>query len=193
MLNNIGVLYFERGEFEVCRFFQRKRTLSFSLTSVEILLCLLGFSWNFFYLLNASICTLNHSLNLFCMLCQFAEQTFKEALGEGIWLSLLDGQNSVVDPSAYSVQYKDFTLFHQLEENGTALDLPWDKVTTMFNYARLFEQLHDTEKASILYRLILFKVSSSLCPLYLHICVCILSGHLDNAKLRHAHQCDILF
>ncbi|KAJ0970982.1 hypothetical protein J5N97_018941 [Dioscorea zingiberensis] len=103
LLNNIGVLYFERGEFE------------------------------------------------------FAEQTFKEALGEGIWFSLLDGQSSIVDSSAYSVQYKDFTLFHQLEEKGTSLDLPWDKVTTMFNYARLFEQLHDSEKASILYRLILFK------------------------------------
>ncbi|KAJ6792120.1 protein CTR9-like protein [Iris pallida] len=105
LLNNTGVLYFEKGEFEL------------------------------------------------------AEQTFKEALGEGIWDSFLSGKidNSNTDCTSYCVQYRDMTLFHHLEEVGTSVELPWDKVTTLFNYARLLEQLYDTEKASIFYRLILFK------------------------------------
>ncbi|XP_073008997.1 protein CTR9 homolog [Typha latifolia] len=105
LLNCIGVLYFERGEFEM------------------------------------------------------AEQTFKDALGEGIWLSVMDGRisSSNIDSSVYSVQYRDLSIFRHLEEDGVPVELPWDKVTTLFNYARLLEELHDAEKASILYRLILFK------------------------------------
>ncbi|KAL5714525.1 Protein CTR9 [Ranunculus cassubicifolius] len=105
VLNNIGVLHFERGEFEL------------------------------------------------------AEQTFKETLGAGVWDTLMDGKHwsSVVDSDSSTHQYRDMKLFHQLEEEGTSVDLQWDKVTTLFNYARLLEQLHDSEKASILYRLILFK------------------------------------
>ncbi|RWW04525.1 hypothetical protein GW17_00032243 [Ensete ventricosum] len=90
------------------------------------------------------------------LLPQLAEQTFKEALGDGIWLSFLTGS---IDRSAYySFQYKDFSLFHQLEEDGSCIELPSSKVTTLFNYARLLEQVNDTEKASNMYRLILFKV-----------------------------------
>ncbi|XP_042401148.1 protein CTR9 homolog isoform X2 [Zingiber officinale] len=100
LLNNIGVLYFDKGEFEL------------------------------------------------------AEQTFKEALGDGIWLSLLSG--SIVS-SAQSLNYRDFSLFQQLEEDGLSFELPWDKVSTLFNYARLLEQVNGTEKASNFYRLILFK------------------------------------
>lgn len=105
LLNNIGVLHFERGEFEL------------------------------------------------------AEQIFKEALGDGVWLYVMDGRirNSSMDSRDSTDQYKDMKLFHQLEEDGVSLELPWDKVTTLFNHARLLEQLHDTEKANILYRLILFK------------------------------------
>ncbi|KAK1327237.1 hypothetical protein QJS10_CPA01g01086 [Acorus calamus] len=105
LLNNIGVLQFERGEFEL------------------------------------------------------AEQTFQEALGEGIWLSLMDGKfgHRNVDSSALAVQYRDMTLFHELEEDGVSLELPLYKVTTLFNLARLLEQLHDTDQANLLYRLILFK------------------------------------
>ncbi|XP_020247872.1 protein CTR9 homolog, partial [Asparagus officinalis] len=105
LLNSIGVLYFEKGEFEL------------------------------------------------------AEQTFKDALGEGIWVSFLNGEINIstIDCSTFSMQYRDMSLFHQLEEGGTSLKLPWDKVTTLFNYARLLEQLYNTEKASILYRFILFK------------------------------------
>lgn len=92
---------------------------------------------------------------------QLAEQIFKEALGDGVWLYVMDGRirNSSMDSRDSTDQYKDMKLFHQLEEDGVSLELPWDKVTTLFNHARLLEQLHDTEKANILYRLILFKAS----------------------------------
>lgn len=100
LLNNIGVLYFDKGEFEL------------------------------------------------------AEQTFKEALGDGIWLSLLSG---TIVSSAQSLNYRDLSLFQQLEEDGLSIELPWDKVSTLFNYARLLEQVNGTEKACNFYRLILFK------------------------------------
>ncbi|KAM0020890.1 putative RNA polymerase-associated protein Ctr9 [Helianthus debilis subsp. tardiflorus] len=117
LLNNIGVLHFERGEFEL------------------------------------------------------ALQTFKEALGVGIWLKLMDTEpqsDSIGDPirntlyqpidsSLAARKYKDMQLFHNLEKDGISVDLPWDKITTLSNLARLFEQLHKTETASLLYRLILFK------------------------------------
>lgn len=108
---------------------------------------------------------------IFYLIFQLAEQTFKEALGEGIWLSVLDGRigSSKVDCSAYCVQYRDFSLFQQLEVEGTSLDLPWDNITTLFNLARLLEQLQETGKASILYHLILFKVSSCVC-VWAHTC-----------------------
>ncbi|KAK6944759.1 Tetratricopeptide repeat [Dillenia turbinata] len=105
LLNNIGVLHFERGEFEL------------------------------------------------------AEQTFREALGDGMWLAFIDGKvhSYPVDASASTYAYKDVQLFHQLEEDGQLVELPWNKVTALFNLARLFEQLHKTETACILYRMILFK------------------------------------
>uniref|UniRef100_A0A0E0EB52 Uncharacterized protein n=1 Tax=Oryza meridionalis TaxID=40149 RepID=A0A0E0EB52_9ORYZ len=87
---------------------------------------------------------------------EMAEQSFKEALGDGFWVSIIDGSvgSSVVN---WSIQYRDQSFFQQLEEEGTPLELTWDKVTTLFNYARLFEELHDTVKASLFYRLIIFK------------------------------------
>lgn len=90
---------------------------------------------------------------------ELAEQTFEEALGEGIWSSFLIGKSngSAIDCSAFSLQYKDCSLLVQLEEGGTSLSLPEDKVTVLFNYARLLEQRHETEKASIMYKFILFK------------------------------------
>ncbi|GMY36535.1 protein CTR9 homolog [Fagus crenata] len=105
LLNNIGVLHFERGEFEL------------------------------------------------------AEQSFKEALGDGIWLAFLEGRekSQEIDASASILQYKDMQLFHRLEDGGRHVELPWNKVTPLFNLARLQEQLNNAEIASILYRLILFK------------------------------------
>lgn len=49
-------------------------------------------------------------------------------------------------------------LFHDLESNGHHVEVPWDKVTVLFNLARLLEQLNKSGIASLLYRLILFKV-----------------------------------
>lgn len=89
-----------------------------------------------------------------------AQQSFKDALGDGIWLTLLDnGANTyAIDASASILEYKDMQLFHRLEEDGHCVELPSSKVTVLFNLARLLEQSHDTEAASRLYRLILFKV-----------------------------------
>lgn len=128
LLNNIGVLHFERGEFEL------------------------------------------------------AQQTFRDALGDGIWLKFLHARARVcpsdeenqdphhqvhsdlygiaqypIDSIATLRIYKDFKLFHQLEEQGISTELPYNKVSTLFNLARLLEQLHDIETASVFYRLILYK------------------------------------
>ncbi|KOM39935.1 hypothetical protein LR48_Vigan04g013300 [Vigna angularis] len=104
LLNNVGVLQFERGEFEL------------------------------------------------------AQQTFKESLGDGVWLSFINEENkSSVDAATSTLQFKDMQLFHDLESDGHHVEVPWDKVTVLFNLARLLEQLNDSGTASILYRLILFK------------------------------------
>ncbi|KAK3034481.1 hypothetical protein RJ639_032470 [Escallonia herrerae] len=120
LLNNIGVLHFERGEFEL------------------------------------------------------AEKAFKEALGNDILLKFIDSEaqhptdkahhdpikgavHTAMDDSASVEKYKDMQLFHRLEEDGVAVELPWNKISALFNLGRLLEQLHKTEMASILYRLILFK------------------------------------
>jgi RNA polymerase-associated protein CTR9 len=86
-----------------------------------------------------------------------AEQSFKEALGDGLWVSVMDGKvgSSMVN---WSVQNKDQSFFHQLEEEGVPLELHSIKVTTLFNYARLLEELHDSVRASLFYRFIIFKV-----------------------------------
>ncbi|MCL7045307.1 hypothetical protein MKW94_011606 [Papaver nudicaule] len=101
LFNNIGVLHFEKGEFEL------------------------------------------------------ADQTFKEALGDGVWRDFLDGK--LHSSVACTHRYNDMQIFQQLEDSGVSVELPWNKVTTLFNQARLLEQLHETEKAAILYRLILYK------------------------------------
>ncbi|KAK7328850.1 hypothetical protein VNO77_22976 [Canavalia gladiata] len=104
LLNNVGVLQFERGEFEL------------------------------------------------------AQQTFKEALSDGIWLSFISEEHkSSIDAATSTLQFKDMQLFHDLESNGHHVEVPWDKVTVLFNLARLLEQLNESGTASILYRLILFK------------------------------------
>uniref|UniRef100_M4D9K2 Uncharacterized protein n=1 Tax=Brassica campestris TaxID=3711 RepID=M4D9K2_BRACM len=91
-----------------------------------------------------------------------ALDNFKEALGDGIWISFLD-EKEKLEETGVSVQgYKDTGIFHRLIENGHSVDVPWNKVTTLFNMARLLEQLHKTETATFLYRLILFKVNEAL-------------------------------
>ncbi|KAI9192882.1 hypothetical protein LWI28_028931 [Acer negundo] len=90
---------------------------------------------------------------------ELAQQVFMEALGDGIWLTLLDNKVNIyaIDASASILQYKDMQLFRRLEEDGHSVELPWNKVTVLFNLARLLEQFNNTEAASILYRVILFK------------------------------------
>ncbi|CAA7057905.1 unnamed protein product [Microthlaspi erraticum] len=86
-----------------------------------------------------------------------ALDNFKEALGDGIWISFLDEKEKLEETGVSVLGYKDTGIFHRLTESGHSVDLPWNKVTTLFNLARLLEQLHKTETATFLYRLILFK------------------------------------
>ncbi|KAH9801934.1 protein CTR9-like [Citrus sinensis] len=139
VLNNIGVIHFEKGEFEhfvLCVFFWVMEFVYLSLTpdSFDVLVV------------------------------QSAHQSFKDALGDGIWLTLLDSKTKtyVIDASASMLQFKDMQLFHRFENDGNHVELPWNKVTVLFNLARLLEQIHDTVAASVLYRLILFKVNEAL-------------------------------
>ncbi|KAG6432444.1 hypothetical protein SASPL_104020 [Salvia splendens] len=104
LLNNIGVLHFERGEFEVS-------TLFFD-TPVRYTWAVMGITGIVRY---------------------------------------------PVDASSVIRQYKDLTLFQRLEEQGLSVELPWDKVSVLFNLARVLEQLHNTESASTFYRMIMYK------------------------------------
>ncbi|KAG8376213.1 hypothetical protein BUALT_Bualt09G0039700 [Buddleja alternifolia] len=118
---------------------------------------------------------------------ELAAEAFKEALGDGIWCNCLEGESilnraqsdanhdkqqspslvaqlNIINKARYPVdassairQYKDLQLFHRLEEQGIAVELPWTKVSPLFNLARVLEQMHNTESSSILYRLILYK------------------------------------
>ncbi|EFJ08114.1 hypothetical protein SELMODRAFT_161156, partial [Selaginella moellendorffii] len=101
LLNNIGVLHFERGEYKL------------------------------------------------------AEGAYYEALGEGPWKEFNENNFSTITGGDGPLE--KFDVFQRIEEQGTSLDIPAEKVTVLFNLARLFEQLHETEKANLLYQLILFK------------------------------------
>jgi RNA polymerase-associated protein CTR9 len=129
LLNGIGLLHFEKGEFEVC----------------------ITVNAQYYELSFIPVTT------LIKLHFQMAEQSFKEALGDGLWVSIMDGKagSSMVN---WSVQNKDQSFFHQLEEEGVPLELHSNKVTTLFNYARLLEELHDSVRASLFYRFIIFKV-----------------------------------
>jgi RNA polymerase-associated protein CTR9 len=87
-----------------------------------------------------------------------ALENFKEALGDGIWISFLDEKENLEQTGVSVLGYKDTGIFHRLIESGHSVDVPWNKVTTLFNLARLLEQIHKTEAATFMYRLILFKV-----------------------------------
>ncbi|XVE97907.1 hypothetical protein REPUB_Repub03eG0059200 [Reevesia pubescens] len=95
---------------------------------------------------------------------ELALESFNKALGDGVWLALTGNKpkSYVIEASASILDYKDMQLFHRLEEDGLPVELPWNKVTVVFNLARLYEQLHNTGTANILYRLILFKVNEAL-------------------------------
>ncbi|KAG6534907.1 hypothetical protein ZIOFF_008813 [Zingiber officinale] len=88
----------------------------------------------------------------------YVYQSLVTTLHDNIYLvNVMSPLNANIVSSAQSLNYRDFSLFQQLEEDGLSFELPWDKVSTLFNYARLLEQVNGTEKASNFYRLILFK------------------------------------
>ncbi|GJR67138.1 protein CTR9 [Tanacetum coccineum] len=63
-------------------------------------------------------------------------------------------QKALNQPMVASVaarMYKDMQLFQDIEKAVVAVELPWDKITTLSNLARLFEQLHKTETAAYKY------------------------------------------
>lgn len=63
-----------------------------------------------------------------------------------------------MDAVSALLQYKEVQIFRRLEEEGNNMELPWNKVSTIFNLARLFEESHQTLSSILLYRLILYKV-----------------------------------
>lgn len=76
---------------------------------------------------------------------------------------LINSTRYPVDASSVIRQYKDLQLFQRLEEQGLSVELPWDKVSALFNLARVLELMHSTESASIFYRLIIYKVLNISC------------------------------
>jgi RNA polymerase-associated protein CTR9 len=89
---------------------------------------------------------------------------------------------------SWSVQYMDQTFFHQLEEH-MPVELPCDKVTTLFNYARLLQELRDSVKTSLLYRLIILKYSDYI-DAYLRLAA--IAKGKNNIQLSIELICDAL-
>lgn len=90
---------------------------------------------------------------------QAALQSFREALDEGIWQEISNsnltsgrGDNSFME-GGNNVEF--FASFDK-EDN---LELPSEKVTVLFNLARVHELLNESGKAAVLYELIAYKVS----------------------------------
>ena len=107
LLNNMGVLYFEKGE---------------------------------------------HALAL---------GAYTESLGPGPWFDLLNAQ------AARGVEEGSLENGEVAPDGALTLDdvehvdLPADKVTTVYNLARVFERVHETGKAETLYRFLLKKVGGT--------------------------------
>ncbi|KAK4432827.1 protein CTR9 [Sesamum alatum] len=140
LLNNIGALHFERGEFELAG-------ETFKEALGEGIWCNLfgaeGESFPHMPQTNAEGEAPGHEA--------------RESQNRRVQTNLINSAQYPVDVNSSIHQYKDLQLFHRLEEQGLSVELPWNKVSTLFNLARVFEQMHQTESASILYRLILFK------------------------------------
>lgn len=116
LLNNMGVLFFEKGE---------------------------------------------HSLAL---------AAYTDSLGPGPWFDLLNAQ------AARGVEEGSLENGEVAPDGALTLDdvehvdLPADRVTTVYNLARMFERVHETGKAETLYRFLLKKVgppSASVLDLFL--------------------------
>ncbi|KAI3447198.1 hypothetical protein Pfo_003863 [Paulownia fortunei] len=140
LLNNIGALHFERGEFELAG-------EAFKEALGEGIWC------NFFDAEGESITNMAQT-------DAYGEAPSHEkqlSPSRRVRANLINSAGYPVDASSSIRQYKDLQLFHRLEEQGLSVELSWNKVSTLFNLARVLEQMHNTESASILYRLILFK------------------------------------
>ncbi|BBN12945.1 RNA polymerase-associated protein CTR9 [Marchantia polymorpha subsp. ruderalis] len=88
-----------------------------------------------------------------------ALQAYRDALGEGIWVDFSEGRALSLGREGglpISITAEN-SQFEHLEEEGLSLELPAEKVTVLFNLARLHEQQHETQKAVILYQLIIHK------------------------------------
>ncbi|KAL2529956.1 Protein CTR9-like protein [Forsythia ovata] len=135
--NNIGALHFERGEFEFAG---------------EAFMEALGDGiWRNFVDAKAQSSFKNVEQS------DVSEERLSPS--RKVQSSLIYSALYPIDASSSLHQHRDFQLFHRLEEQGTSVELPWNKVSTLFNLARVLEQMHDTDTASIFYRLILFKYS----------------------------------
>ncbi|KAH6806874.1 binding protein [Perilla frutescens var. frutescens] len=138
LLNNIGVLHFERGELELA-------SEAFREALGEGIWC------NFFDAEGESVSNMAQPNG--------ESRSHDEQLSPNrrARANLINSTRYPVDASSVTRQYKDLQLFQRLEEQGLSVELPWDKVSALFNLARVLEQLHNTESASILYRLIMYK------------------------------------
>ncbi|XP_051148255.1 protein CTR9 homolog [Andrographis paniculata] len=140
LLNNIGALHFERGEFELAG-------EAFKEALGEGIWC------DFFYADGGSSSNMakmgahgESSSNL--------EGRSPEQIARA---NLIINTLYPIDSSAAIHQLRDTKLFNRLEEQGLKIEVPWTKVSTLFNMARVLEKIHKSELAGILYRLILFK------------------------------------
>lgn len=70
-------------------------------------------------------------LHFECDELELAQKIFMEALGNGVWVEFINKSPSI-NSEIFSVCLKDMEFFHRLEEEGVSLELPWDKVTTLF-------------------------------------------------------------
>ncbi|CAI9100700.1 OLC1v1037856C1 [Oldenlandia corymbosa var. corymbosa] len=149
LLNNIGVLHFERGEFELAE--QAFRDA-------------LGDGiWLKFLDDKAEIMSADKKVEDTGADVPDKDSSKKSSVGEELssdpeaQVDSLRTAQFPIDATASVHLYKDLSLFDRLEEQGIVVELPFNKVSTLFNLARLLEQLHHVETASIFYRLILYK------------------------------------
>ncbi|KAI3443570.1 hypothetical protein Pfo_000235 [Paulownia fortunei] len=140
LLNNIGVLHLEMGDFEIAG-----ETFKEALGD--------GIWCDFCDAEGESIFNMEQS-------DAYGEATNQEEPPTPSRIArsnLVNNAQYPVDASSTIRPYKDLQFFHRLEEQGISVELPWNKVSTLFNLARVLEQMHKTESARILYHLILFK------------------------------------
>ncbi|WZZ03355.1 hypothetical protein YC2023_089276 [Brassica napus] len=66
-----------------------------------------------------------------------ALDNFKKALVDGIWITFLDKKEKLEKTGVTVIWYKDAGIVHMLIEIGHSVDVPHNKIPTLFNLARL--------------------------------------------------------